>query len=206
MSNLMLEDLVTTGLLPTKNQINWRAPEEETQPTPGPNEIIIFKGHLDRGFRPPGSKFFRDVLHHFNIRPQDLGPNSVLNLNNFQAFCEIYLQMEPTVGLFQDFFYCNRQIECKNSSSLECGGVTIQRRRNSYFPEMALASHPKDWHKTWFYCQDTSPADEHPLPGYRLDRLLASIQFDAYHYKKKRHIRDIMTRMKTFSIMVVTLL
>ena len=28
-------------------------------------------------------------------------------------------------------------------------------------------SHPKDWNQTWFYCKDTSPADENPLPGYR---------------------------------------
>jgi len=34
-----------------------------------------------------------------------------------------------------------------------------------------LPSHPKDWNQTWFYCKDTSPADENPLPGYRAQRL-----------------------------------
>ena len=32
-------------------------------------------------------------------------------------------------------------------------------------------SHPKDWNQTCFYCRDTSPTDENPLPGYRSHRL-----------------------------------
>jgi hypothetical protein len=101
MIELMLEDLVNTGLLPPKEQIHWRAAHEETRPTPGQNEIVIFGDQLDRGFRPPGSKFYRDILHHFGIRPQDLAPNSVLNLSNFQVCYEAYLQIEPTVSVFQ---------------------------------------------------------------------------------------------------------
>ena len=34
-----------------------------------------------------------------------------------------------------------------------------------------MHSHPKDWNQTWFYCKDTSPEDENPLPGYRAHRL-----------------------------------
>ena len=34
-----------------------------------------------------------------------------------------------------------------------------------------MPSHPKDWNQTWFYCKDTSPADENPLSGYRVERL-----------------------------------
>ena len=32
-------------------------------------------------------------------------------------------------------------------------------------------SYPKYWNQTWFYCQDTSSADENPLPGFRALRL-----------------------------------
>ena len=39
------------------------------------------------------------------------------------------------------------------------------------FPYARLPSHPKDWNQTWFYCKDTSPADENPLPGYCAQRL-----------------------------------
>jgi hypothetical protein len=39
-----------------------------------------------------------------------------------------------------------------------------------------LPSHPKDWNLTWFYCKDTSPVDENPLPGYRSFRLNTHIK------------------------------
>lgn len=145
---LMMTNLVNAGLLPAQAEIEWRLPAEETHPQPGQNDIIIFADHLHMGFRPPGSKFFCDILHHFNIRPQDLGPNSIMNLCQFQVFCEVYLQMEPTISFFQEFFYLNHQTEHKNGPSIELGGVTIQRRKTSAFPKVALAIHPKGWHRT----------------------------------------------------------
>ena len=93
------------------------------------------------------------------------------NICNFQVFCEVYLQEEPGVELFREFFYLNRQNEFTNGPSLELGGISIQRRRDAIFPQAALPSHPKDWNQTWFYCKDISPADENPLPGYRAECL-----------------------------------
>ena len=54
---------------------------------------------------------------------------------------------------------------------MELGGVSIQRRRDAIFPYANPPSHPKDWNQTWFYCQDTSPANENPLPSFRASRL-----------------------------------
>ena len=54
---------------------------------------------------------------------------------------------------------------------MELGGVSIQRWRDAIFPYGNAPSHPKDWNQTWFYCHDTSPADENPLPGFRALRL-----------------------------------
>lgn len=73
--------------------------------------------------------------------------------------------------LFIEYFYLNRQNECTNGLSLELRGISIQRRQGAVFPLIVLPSHPKDWNQTWFYCQDTSPANEKPQPGYRPDRL-----------------------------------
>ena len=83
----------------------------------------------------------------------------------------MYLQEEPNVELFREYFYLNRQNEFTNGPSLELGGISIQRRRDAIFPYARLPSHPKDWNQTWFYCKDTSPADENPLPGYCVQRL-----------------------------------
>jgi hypothetical protein len=167
-----LADFVKTGYLPKKEVMSYRVPDPtEEKPQPKEGEVIVFTDHMNRGFSPPGSKFFRDVLHFFDLRPQDIGPNSVSNICNFQVFCEVYLGEEPNLLLFRELFYLNRQNERANGPSLELGGISIQRRRDCLFPYAEPPSHPKDWNQTWFYCQDTSPANEHPLPGFRALRL-----------------------------------
>ena len=92
----------------------------------------------------------------------------------FQVLCEVYLQEEPSVDLFHDYFYINRQTKVAAGPSLELGGVSIQRRRDLPYPAAVLPSHPKDWNKTWFYCKDTSPKEENLLPGYSPTRLCTS--------------------------------
>ena len=106
-----LNNCVATGALAKKDGIHWRVPGPENPPTPKDGEVVVFADHLSRGFSPPGSKFFRDVLANFQLRPQDIGPNSVTNICHFQVFCEVYLQEEPTVELFRDFFHLNRRTE-----------------------------------------------------------------------------------------------
>lgn len=159
------------GILAAKDVIHWRVPGPECPPEPQDGEVVVFTDHMLRGFAPPGSKFFRDVLHFYNLHPQDIGPNSISNICNFQVFCEVYLGEEPSVDLFRDYYYINRQTEMTDGPSLELGGVSIQRWRDATFPSAALPSHPKDWNYTWFYCKDTSPEGENPLPGYRPYRL-----------------------------------
>ncbi|XBI55013.1 hypothetical protein VPH35_036916 [Triticum aestivum] len=167
-----LADFVKTGYLPKKDVMSYRASDpSEERPQPKDGEVVIFTDHMSRGFASPGSKFFRDVLNFFDLRPQDIGPNSVSNICNFQVFCEVYLGEEPSLLLFRELFYLNRQNECANGPSLELGGISIQRRRDCLFPYSEPPSHPKDWNQTWFYCQDTSLADESPLPGFRAVRL-----------------------------------
>jgi hypothetical protein len=122
-----LKDFVKIGYLPAKSVMHYRAPDPgEERPQPKDGEIIVFTDHMNRGFSPPGSKFFRDVLHFFHLHPQDIGPNSVSNICNFQVFCEVYLQEEPSVELFREYFYLNRQNEATYGPSLELGGISIQ--------------------------------------------------------------------------------
>ena len=102
---------------------------------------------MNRGFSPPDSKFFRDVLHFFKLHPQDIRPSSISNICNFQVFCEVYLQEETTIEIFRQYFYLNRQNEYTNGPSLELGGISIQHRWDAIFPLVVLPSHPKDWIK-----------------------------------------------------------
>ena len=167
----ILADYVKTGNLDPQNVIGWRTGFGEDLPNPKEGEIVVFVEHLERGFKPPGSKFLRDAMAFMNVRLQDLGPNSISNLCQFQVFCEAYLRIEPSVPLFWHFFHLNRQTEFHNGPSLELGGVNVQRRRDSPFPSLAMPSHPKGWGESWFYCQETSPAGENKLLGYRKNRL-----------------------------------
>ena len=140
-----LADFVKSGYLPKKDVMSYRAPNpSEERPQPKDGEVVIFADHMSRGFAPPGSKFFRDVLNFFDLQPQDIGPNSVSNICNFQVFCEVYLGEEPSLLLFRELFYLNRQNECANGPSLELGGISIQRRRDCLFPYAEPPSHPKD--------------------------------------------------------------
>ena len=110
-----LQNAVMTGALAPKSEIHWRVPAPECPPKPQAGEVIVFFQHLGRGFSPPGSKFFRDVLARFQLHPQDIGPNSITNLCDFQVFCKVYLQEEPTVDLFQDLFHLNRRSHWNSS-------------------------------------------------------------------------------------------
>ena len=131
----ILNDFVKTGHLPKKEIMSYRAPDpSEEKPQPKDGEVVIFTDHMNRGFAPPGSKNFRDGLHFFDLRPQDIGPNSVSNICNFQVFCEVYLGEEPNLLLFRELFYLNRQNECAHGPSLELGGISIQRHRDCLFP------------------------------------------------------------------------
>ena len=104
-----LADFVKTGYLPQKDVMSYRAPKPtEEKPQPKEGEVIVFTDHMNRGFLPPDSKFFRDVLCFFDLHPQDIGPNSVSNICNFQVFCEVYLEEEPTLELFREYLYLNR--------------------------------------------------------------------------------------------------
>lgn len=142
-SDVTLQDYKDQGLLSEAEAASCRVPMGECPPTPKPREVIVFADHLLRSFSPPGSKFFRDVLHFYGLHPQDLGPNSISNLCQFQVVCEAYLQIEPSITLFREFFYINKQTECAKGPSLELGGVSIQRQRDTNFPAALVPSHPK---------------------------------------------------------------
>ena len=98
-------------LLPPQEEIHWRGAADEIRPQPDVGEVIVFTEHITRGFRPPGSLFFRQVLHHYGLRPQDIGPNSILNISNFTVLCESYLQIPPNLNLFLELFHCKPQRE-----------------------------------------------------------------------------------------------
>jgi hypothetical protein len=74
----MLQDLAKIGLLPKEEDGVWRAPGDDIIPTPRDRELVFFSAHFERGLSMTGSKFFCELLSYYNLRLQDLGPNSIL--------------------------------------------------------------------------------------------------------------------------------
>ena len=70
-----LKEFATIGFLLEKNVMSYRAPDpDEERPQPEDGEVIIFTAHMNRGFSPPGSKFFRDVLQFSSFIHKILDP------------------------------------------------------------------------------------------------------------------------------------
>ena len=54
-----LADFVKVGYLPNDPVMPYRAPNPgEEKPAPKDDEVIVFTDHMNRGFSPPGPKFF----------------------------------------------------------------------------------------------------------------------------------------------------
>ena len=102
-----LADLADAGFLPPKEDNVWRAPGDEIEPRPKPNELVMFVEHVERGFTPPGSLFFRNLMQRLGLRLHDIGPNSMLQVSNFHVLCEDYLGIAPNIDLWLASFSCN---------------------------------------------------------------------------------------------------
>jgi hypothetical protein len=102
-----LESLTARGLLPPKDQCEWRAAGEEVIPDPQPGEVVIFTEHVERGFKPPGSLFFCSLMQRLGLRFHDIGPNSMLQVSNFHVLCE-GLSGYPA---FNRFLACSLQLQ-----------------------------------------------------------------------------------------------
>jgi hypothetical protein len=47
-------------------------------------------------------------LVFYHLRIHDIGPNSILHVSAFTFFCEAYLHIEPSLGLWLEAFYCKQ--------------------------------------------------------------------------------------------------
>ena len=97
--------MVKIGTLPKKYEIRRRVPGPENPPTPKLGEAVVFVDRIGRGFKPPGSKFFQDVLASFQLHPQDIG----------QTLCPLSTISKSFVRLI---FKRSPQLNCLGISSI----------------------------------------------------------------------------------------
>ena len=120
-----LTGYVLTGALAKKEVIHWRVPGLECPPEPQDGEVVVFMQHLDRGFSPPGSTFFWDVLANFQLHPQ------------------VYLQEEPTVELFRDFFHLNRLLNFLTVLTLNLVEYRFRKGKKLTFLMLDITATPR---------------------------------------------------------------
>ena len=127
-------DLAAKGFLPPKESNVWRAPGNEIKPRPKPNELVMFVEHVDHGFMPPGSLFFRDLMRRLGLRLHDIGPNSLLQVSNFHVLCEDYLGVAPNIDLWLASFSCNSQLSSKGGAYVQVGASLGSAMEILFFP------------------------------------------------------------------------
>ena len=87
-----------------------RVPGDEVAPEPQPGECVVFTSHFAHGFGLPASTFFRAFLDYYHLQPHHLSANAVMLLSAFVTFCEGYLGVRPSIGLWVRFFHFRAQM------------------------------------------------------------------------------------------------
>jgi hypothetical protein len=108
----------------------------ETTSEPEAGEYVTFVSHLEHGFGIPFSLFFRCFCAFYRIKPSDLGPHSIQQIDVFVAFRESYLGCEPYFPLWLTLF--PRHHSGKGESKLVSGGIVFLLQQASNFFALGL--------------------------------------------------------------------
>ena len=66
-----------------------------------------------------------------------------------------------------------------------CGGMGIQKRSRSTYPQITLPQSVRNWQSTWFYCNDiASPNMSTGLPPFTLERPTAPRTINVFDDEK----------------------
>jgi hypothetical protein len=66
--------------------------------------VVSFVAFHKRGFSVPAGRFIRGVLFEYGLQLQHLNPNSIQQMEAFEAMCEGYLGISAHWHLFRYFF------------------------------------------------------------------------------------------------------
>ena len=103
MSESLVRELESMGLLQEKGLSQWRAGEGEDYPMEGTLETIMFRDFVECGLTLPMLEFFYRLLQFWGIQLHHLTPQSILHLSIFTHFCEAFLGILPHFYLFLTF-------------------------------------------------------------------------------------------------------
>ena len=152
-----LHELVSDGLIQSKDIADWRALGEHQAPTLGPGEIILFVSFIHAGLYLPASAFLHRFLNYFGISLNHLAPNAVLHLSVFVHLCETFLGIPPSLSLFRYFFRLKPQPRSDDTHVLGGRGIQFRQGRKGRFFDYDLVDSVRDWRADWFYAANMIP-------------------------------------------------
>ena len=124
-----LQRLVDRGFLPSKELAKWKSVYQQPFPSKNTGETTVYASFFERGLGLPTSKFFRELLHFYNIELVHLNPNGITQISLFVHMCEAFLGIDPNLQLFRYFFRLKAFPDFGNPNV--CGGAGFQLRQNT---------------------------------------------------------------------------
>ena len=151
-------ELISDGLIQSKDIAEWRVPGEHRVPSPGPGEIVLFVSFVRARLCLPASAFLHQFLSYFRVSLNHLTPNAVLHLSVFIHLCEAFLGISPSLSLFHYFFRLKPQPHCEETSVLGGCGIQFRQGLKIKFFDYDLVDSVKDWRAEWFYAANLIPS------------------------------------------------
>ncbi len=152
-------------------EVLYRIPGKELEPSPEPGEVVVFAAHFDRGLGLPASDFFRRFLDFYELQPHHLPANAIFYLSSFVSFMEGFVGLLPTVETFARFY--NLRINSIQDPQLptpkpvvQCGACILTPRQGSPFYRFTGLESCRAWQETFFYVRNAGTSDFINLPAY----------------------------------------
>ena len=86
MSESLVRELESMGLLQEQGVSQWRTGEGEDYPMEGTLETVMFRDFVERGLTLPVSEFFYRLFQFWEIQLHHLTPQSILHISIFHSF------------------------------------------------------------------------------------------------------------------------
>jgi hypothetical protein len=83
------------AFIPPKEVSRWRLEVEGKVPHPSDDEVVMLVSFYEREFVLPLHPFVCGLLHDYQLKIQNLHPNSVLHIACFIILCEEFLGIDP---------------------------------------------------------------------------------------------------------------
>jgi hypothetical protein len=151
-----IRKLVVNHFLPNHAILQWCPATGEDIPTPNMTKIVVFSSYFQCGFGLPTYDFLCGLLDYYQIELIHLKPNSILEIVVFAHLCEAFLGNSPNFPMFKTCFFLKYQLSATNRKVI--GGVGLETCPRAGFLDHPLKASLREWHGTWFYCENHEPS------------------------------------------------